>query len=331
MGGDHGLAVVVPAALDAIHKDPDLKLIMVGDESLLRDQLRRLKAEGQPRLKIHHASQSVDMDELPSQALRGKKDSSMRVAINLVHDGSAAACVSAGNTGALMATARFVLKTLDGIDRPAICAQLPSTNGHVHMLDLGANVESSAEQLLQFAIMGSVLATVVDKLENPRIGLLNIGQEEIKGNLCVKQASRLLGESGLNYIGFVEGTDIFQGKADVVVSDGFIGNVALKSCEGVAQMMGQFVREEFRRNLLTRLVGLAAMPILRKLRPRMDPREYNGATFVGLRGIVIKSHGGADRKAFLNAIEVARTEIEQQLPASISSSMARTFEPKEAV
>jgi glycerol-3-phosphate acyltransferase PlsX len=220
---------------------------------------------------------------------------------------------------------------LPGIDRPAICAQLPATTGHVHMLDLGANVESSAEQLQQFAIMGSVLASVVDNIKRPRIGLLNIGAEEIKGNDGVKQASKLLSQTDINYIGFVEGDDIFKGTADVVVCDGFIGNIALKSCEGVAQMMGQFLREEFSRNILTRLAGLVAMPILRTLKPRMDPREYNGATFVGLRGIVIKSHGGADHKAFLNAIEVARTEIEQQLPECISASMTPIFEAKEAV
>ncbi len=331
MGGDHGPGVVVPAAFDAVNKFPGLKLILVGDERRLREHLERHGGGQHPRLRIRHTSQSVDMDESPSQALRGKKDSSMRVAVNLVREQVAAACVSAGNTGALMAIARFVLKTLSGIDRPAICAQLPSISGHVHMLDLGANVDSSAEQLRQFAIMGSVLATLVDKQARPKVGLLNIGAEEIKGNDCVKQASKLLGESGINYIGFVEGDDIFKGTADVVVCDGFIGNVALKSCEGVAQMMGQFLREEFSRNLLTRVAGLVAMPILRTLKPRMDPREYNGATFVGLRGIVIKSHGGADRKAFLNAIEVARTEIEQQLPECISASMAPILEHREAV
>jgi len=331
MGGDHGPGIVVPAALDAVGQDPSLKLILVGDETRVGGELDQHGGSRHPRLQVHHASQSIDMDEAPSQALRGKKDSSMRVAINLVRDQQAAACVSAGNTGALMAIARFVLKTLPGIDRPAICAQLPSTAGHVHMLDLGANVESDAEQLRQFAIMGSVLATVVDGLDRPRVGLLNIGEEEIKGNQCVKQAAKLLSECDINYVGFVEGDDIFKGTADVVVCDGFIGNIALKSCEGVAQMMGQFLREEFSRSLLTRLAGLLAMPILRKLRPRMDPREYNGASFVGLRGIVIKSHGGADRKAFLNAIAVARTEIEQQLPDRISASMTPILQHKEAV
>jgi len=331
MGGDHGPQVVVPAALDALAEHANLKLILVGDEQRVHKTLDQRGVHEHPRLSIRHASQSVDMDELPSHALRGKKDSSMRVAIDLVRNEEAGACVSAGNTGALMAIARFVLKTLPGIDRPAICAQLPSTAGHVHMLDLGANVESSAEQLRQFAIMGSVLAGVVDGLEQPRIGLLNIGAEEIKGNLCVKQAAKLLAESGINYVGFVEGDGTFKGVVDVVVCDGFIGNIALKSCEGVAQMMGQFLQEEFSRNPLTRLAGLIAMPILQTLKPRMDPREYNGASFVGLRGIVIKSHGGADRKAFLNAINVARTEIEQQLPARISASMTPILQHKEAV
>ncbi|MBT6273973.1 MAG: phosphate acyltransferase PlsX, partial [Chromatiales bacterium] len=241
-----------------------------------------------------------------------------------------AACVSAGNTGALMATARFVLKTLPGIDRPAICSTLPTTTGMTHMLDLGANVECSAEHLFQFAVMGAVLANIVDHISNPTVALLNIGEEDIKGNEQVKQAARLLEASDLNYVGYVEGDGIYKGVADVVVCDGFSGNVALKSSEGVAHLVTSFMKEEFERNLLTRLAALAAMPVLRSLRRRLDPRRYNGGAFVGLRGIVVKSHGGADDFSFCNAIvaavEAARgeltTRIESQLGAALDQAVA---------
>lgn len=318
MGGDQGADTVVPAALNTLERRPDLRLILVGDQETLRQRLRQAGyRDGGDRLHIHHASEVVGMDESPSRALRLKKDSSMRVAIDLVKGGAAQACVSAGNTGALMATARYVLKTLPGIDRPAISTSIPSIEGHTLVLDLGANVDCSAEHLFQFAVMGSVLANAVHGLERPRVGLLNIGEEEIKGNDQVKEAARLLAESSLNYIGFVEGDDVYKGGVDVVVCDGFVGNVALKTSEGVAKMIGHFMREEFRRNLLTRLAGLIAMPVLRAFRRRIDPRRYNGASLLGLRGIVIKSHGGADALAFENAIDVAALEVQKAVPDRI--------------
>lgn len=319
MGGDQGADTVVPAALNTLKRRPELRLILVGDREALQRRLEQAgyQAADDGRLHIHHASEVVGMDESPSRALRMKKDSSMRVAIDLVKGGGAQACVSAGNTGALMATARYVLKTLPGIDRPAISTSIPSIEGHTLVLDLGANVDCSAEHLFQFAVMGSVLASAVHGLERPRVGLLNIGEEEIKGNDQVKEAARLLAESSLNYIGFVEGDDVYKGGVDVVVCDGFVGNVALKTSEGVAKMISHFMREEFKRNVLTRLAGLIAMPVLRAFRRRIDPRRYNGASLLGLRGIVIKSHGGADALAFENAIAVAALEVQKAVPERI--------------
>lgn len=321
MGGDHGPSVVVPAALGVIKESPTLKLILVGDYDVLVAELRKHGAEAGPNLQIHHASQQVEMDELPSIALRTKKDSSMRVAINLVHEGVADACVSSGNTGALMATARFVLKTLPGIDRPAIISTLPTIKGHTRMLDLGANVDSSSDVLLQFALMGSILTQAVDGNPNPTVGLLNIGEEEMKGNERVKEAARLLAESPINYIGFVEGDDIFKGVVDVVVCDGFVGNVSLKTTEGVAKMIAHFMREAFTKNIFTKLVALIASPVLNAIKSKIDPRRYNGASFVGLNGIVIKSHGGADAFAFANAIHEAVYEVNQAVPEKISQQL----------
>ena len=280
MGGDHGPSVVVPAALKVLTESPYLKIILVGDEEILTKTLASLHHQPDSRLAIQHASQQVEMDEKPSIALRNKKDSSMRVAIDMVKEGRAQACVSAGNTGALMATARFVLKTLPGIDRPAIITTLPTIKGHTHMLDLGANVDTSAENLFEFAVMGSVLTSAVENIESPTVGLLNIGEEEVKGNERVKEAARLLAASNLNYIGFVEGDDIFKGTADVVVCDGFVGNVSLKTTEGVAKMISHYMREEFKRNIFTKIAALIAMPVLNALRKRIDPRHYNGASFV---------------------------------------------------
>jgi glycerol-3-phosphate acyltransferase PlsX len=323
MGGDHGPPVVVPASLDVLEQRADLRLTLVGDQEALRLEIDRRAPAGRltDRLSVRHASQRVEMDEPPGLALRNKKDSSMRVAVDLVKDGAAAACVSAGNTGALMATARFVLKTLPGIDRPAIITALPTTRGHTHVLDLGANVDATPEQLYQFAVMGSVLVSAVDSLPSPTVGLLNIGEEPIKGSDRVKETARLLTESDLNYIGFVEGDDIYRGGADVVVCDGFVGNVALKSSEGVAHMISQFLREEFKRSVLTRLAGLVARPVLQRLRKRIDPRRYNGASFLGLRGIVVKSHGGADRVAFAHALLEALKEVDKDVPRRISEHL----------
>jgi len=325
MGGDFGAGVIVPAAVAVARRHSDLRLLLVGQEQPLRQALAKEGATGMPTIEVRHASQVVEMDEPPSIALRGKKDSSMRVAINLVKDELASACVSAGNTGALMATARFVLRTLPGIDRPAICTTIPSIRGHTHMLDLGANVDSKSDHLFQFAVMGAELARAVDDVQRPRVGLLNIGQEEIKGNDQVKQAAALLAASDLNFIGFVEGDDIFLGEVDVVVCDGFVGNVALKSMEGVAKMIGSQIRQEFKRNFLTHIAGAFAFPVLRSLGKRIDPRRYNGASLLGLGGIVIKSHGGADAFAFGRAIEIAALESRKDVPRLIRVHLEGLF------
>ena len=331
MGGDHGPKVVVPAALGVLASDEEIELILVGDRDAIDDELRRVKARPSGRLQVRHTSQRVEMDEPPAQALRAKKDSSMHVAVDLVKKGATHACVSAGNTGALMAIARFLLKTLPGVDRPAICSALPSMHGHTHVLDLGANLESSARHLFEFAVMGSVLVSAVDDLPRPRVGLLNVGQEAIKGNERIKEAARMLADSDIHYIGFVEGDDLYLGSADVVVCDGFAGNVALKSSEGVARMITRFVKKEFERNLFTRAAGWVAGPVLRASRARFDPREYNGASFVGLRGTVVKSHGGADVKAFQRAIMEAGAEARQNIPERISAHLASMLATEEAV
>ena len=321
MGGDHGLSVVVPAALEALKQYDDIALILVGDETQIQSLLAQHPTVAGNRLRIHHASQVVQMDEAPAVALKNKKDSSMRVAINLVKANEADAAVSAGNTGALMATARFVLKTLPGIDRPAICTILPSIKGHTHMLDLGANVDSEAEHLYQFALMGSELTKAIDDNPNPRVGLLNIGQEAIKGNEQVKAANALLQGSPLNYIGYVEGDDIYLGDVDVVVCDGFVGNVALNTSEGLAKMVSSHLKQEFTANLFRRFAALVALPVLKSFRRKFDPRRYNGASFLGLQGIVVKSHGGADSIAYANAIGMARTEIIKQVPQRIHKQL----------
>jgi phosphate acyltransferase len=331
MGGDAGPGIVVPAALRVLqYSNKSLRVILVGQEDVLSAKLHALKARNHPQIVIRHASQLVNMDEPPAQALRVKKDSSMRVAINLVKQGEADACVSAGNTGALMATSRFVLKTLSGIDRPAICTTLPTVRGHTRVLDLGANVDSKAEHLLEFAVMGSVLAEV-NGIERPRVGLLNIGEEDIKGNEQVKEAARLLAASDLNYIGFVEGDGIYLDDVDVVVCDGFVGNVALKSSEGVAKLIRHYMTQEFKRNGLTRLAGLIALPVLSAFRRRIDPRHYNGASLLGLRGTVVKSHGGADALAFANAIRVAILEVEQGVPQRIDHHLATLHAARQAL
>ncbi len=308
MGGDHGPHVTVPAALRALKEDSQLTIILVGLEDAIQAELIANKASTGPNLRIYQASEIVLMDETPQSAMKNKKDSSMRVAINLTKTGEANACVSAGNTGALMATARFVLKTLPGIERPAIASALPSEKGSTYMLDLGANADCTAEQLLQFAVMGAMLVSCVEHKENPSVGLLNIGSEDIKGNEVVKKTSELLRNSHLNFYGNIEGDDIFKGTTDLVVCDGFVGNVSLKTTEGLAHMMGKFLTQEFKKSWLTKLMALCAMPVLKAFKKRLDPRRYNGASFLGLRGIVVKSHGGADDFAFYHAIHVAIEE-----------------------
>lgn len=323
MGGDQGPKVTIPAALKALSNHPDLHLILVGNQTSL---VRALEATGQAwdknRLQIHHASQVVEMDEAPALALRNKRDSSMRVSLNLVKEGVARACVSAGNTGALMATARYVLKMLPEIDRPAILFPLPSKDGVVYMLDLGANVDCTAQHLFQFAVMGSILVSAIERNE-PKVGLLNIGTEAIKGTEAVKQAAQLLQQrSGINYIGFIEGDDIYKGVANVVVCDGFVGNVALKTSEGVAKLVMQIAREEFSRNFLTKLTAFICKPILKRAFMRLDLNKYNGASLLGLQGVVIKSHGSATIEAFTTAIGRAIKEAEMNVPEKIHFAVA---------
>ncbi|MBI4206213.1 MAG: phosphate acyltransferase PlsX [Betaproteobacteria bacterium] len=321
MGGDHGAHVTVPAALDYLERDPNTSVILVGNEDTIEAELHRSHSVARSRARVRHAAEIIAMDEAPALALRGKKDSSMRVAVDLVKDAEALACVSAGNTGALMAISRFVLKTLPGIDRPAIASILPTLKGHTYVLDLGANVDCSAEHLLQFGIMGSELVASVEHRERPTVGLLNIGEEDIKGNEVVKRAAELLRASDLNFYGNVEGDDIYKGTTDVVVCDGFVGNVALKASEGLAQMLATYLREEFGRNVFTRLAGAIALPVLNAFKRRVDHRRYNGATLLGLRGIVIKSHGAADVFAFGFAIERAVEEARNGVLAHITDRM----------
>jgi len=322
MGGDYGAQVTVAAAVQFLEKRPQARIVLVGRSEVLEAELRRHGRQPGEHLRVHAASEIVEMDEPPAQALRGKRDSSMRVAVDLVKEGEADACVSAGNTGALMAISRFVLKMLPGIERPAIASFLPTLRGRTCVLDLGANVDCTAEHLLQFGVMGSCLVSAVEEIERPSVGLLNIGEEEIKGNDVVKQAAELLRESGLNFLGNVEGTDIYKGTADVIVCDGFVGNVALKTSEGLAQMLAQYLREEFGRNLFTRLCGLIALPVINTFRHRVDHRRYNGASLLGLKGIVVKSHGSADAYAFTYAIERAYEEARHNMLVQIAERMA---------
>ena len=318
MSGDLGAEVVVQAAHASLEKHPNLKMILVGDRSELGDLVTRIVGDDS-RVSIRHSTEIVHMSEAPADALRKKKDSSMRVAVNIVKEGLAQACVSAGNTGALMATAKFVLKMLPGIDRPAIIAELPSLGGTVHMLDLGANTSADVTQLFQFAVMGSIVTGDIRHMQRPRVALLNIGVEDTKGHDTVRDAASLLNESGLNYVGFIEGNEIFSGKADVVVTDGFTGNVALKTMEGTAGLAAEYIRRAFTRNLFARLQSLLAMPVLKSLAVEMDSRKYNGASLVGLNGIVIKSHGSADSYAFQHAIDTALVEVRNQVPLQIGN------------
>lgn len=322
MGGDHGLSVVIPAALEALEKHDDIVLTLVGDEAKVKAELAKHNTEFNDRLLVHHASQQVDMGESPALALRKKKDSSMRVAIDLVKEGKVDATVSAGNTGALMSTARFVLKMLPGVDRPAICTKIPTTTGHTHILDLGANVDCKAQHLYQFALMGSILAESIDQNGASKIGLLNVGQEAIKGNEQVKETNTLLLKAKeLNYIGYVEGDDIFHGDVDVVVCDGFVGNVTLKTAEGLARMLTHELKALYKKNLLTKLIAVISMQVLKAFSRRFDPRRYNGASFLGLQGVVVKSHGGMDSFGYANAISIARSEVIADVPNTIKQKL----------
>jgi glycerol-3-phosphate acyltransferase PlsX len=323
MGGDHGPSVTVPASLDFLAAHPGAQLLLVGLAEPLAAELARCGAADRAGVTVVPATEVVGMDEDIRTAIRTKRNSSMRVAIDLVKEGRAQACVSAGNTGALMGTAKFVLKTLPGIDRPAICAALPTRKGAVYMLDLGANAECSAEHLLQFAVMGAALVEAVEERARPSVGLLNIGSEDIKGNEVVKKAAELLKASTLNFHGNVEGNDIFNGTTDVVVCDGFVGNVALKTSEGLARMFGDFLKQEFSRGPFTRLAALVSLPVIRAFRRRLDHRRYNGAALLGLKGIVVKSHGSADRLAFSIALARAESEVRHGLNERIGEEIAR--------
>ncbi len=329
MGGDHGPAAVVPAAASVLKKQADLELVLVGLDGPVSNALKQHGLSDHPRISVRMASQVVEAEDDISQAMRSKRDSSLHVGAKLVKDGDVDGFVSGGNTGALMAISRFILKTLPGIDRPAIATFLPTCTGQVLMLDLGANVDCNSDHLFQFGLMGEVAARAVYGLESPSIGLLNIGEENIKGNDVVKVAGQLLRESTLNYIGNVEGRDIFAGKADVVVADGFVGNVALKTSEGTAELIAHFLKDAFRASWLTRLAGLAAAPVLKDFKRRADHREYNGAMLLGLNGIVVKSHGSADAFAFSKAIEVAVSEARNNVNRRITDELQQVLEMAE--
>lgn len=321
MGGDYGIKVTVPASIQILQRFPEINIILVGNAVGIKRSLAKLKKSNHPRLSVLNATESVEMDESPQSALKNKKNSSMRLAINLVKSNEASACVSAGNTGALMATARFVLKMLPGIERPAIASNLPNRNSVTCMLDLGANTDSTPEQLLQFAVMGAMLTSTLTNKKNPSIGLLNIGSEDNKGNEVVKKTFELLKESHLNFYGNVEGDDIFKGTTDVVVCDGFVGNVALKTIEGVTKMFGNFLTAEYKKNWFTKIIALISLSLLKAFKRRLDPRRYNGASFLGLNGIVIKSHGGADILSFKTAIITAIEESENKVIEKIKKQI----------
>lgn len=322
MSGDLGPEVVVRAAAQMLDRYANLELILVGDQVELDELTSRIVGDNK-RIRVSPASEVVEMSEPPADSLRKKKDSSMRVAIDLVRDGIADACVSAGNTGALMATARFVLKMLPGIDRPAIIGELPAIGGSLHMLDLGANTQATAQQLFQYALMGSIVASDIVDIDSPRVALLNIGEEDTKGHATVREAAGMLNASALNYVGFIEGTELFSGKADVVVTDGFTGNVALKTMEGTVGLATHFLQRAFTRNWSAKLQAILATGVLRRLAVEMDSRNYNGATLAGLNGIVIKSHGGADSLAFQHAIKTAIVEVRNQLPQQIRNLLQK--------
>jgi glycerol-3-phosphate acyltransferase PlsX len=330
-GGDYGIPVTIVAGVKALGAFKDLQLTFVGDKPTIEAELKKHTSfnKTSSRIKIVHASEVVLMSDSPAIALRKKKDSSMRIAINLVKLKEVDACVSAGNTGALMAISRFVLKTIKGIDRPAIMGRMPTMTGHTHMLDLGANVDSSPQVLVEFATMGSITVEHTEGIARPTVGLLNIGEEDIKGNSKIKKTSELLKASNLNYTGFVEGDDIYKGTVDLVVCDGFEGNIALKASEGVAEMMGCYLKRAFTRNWLTKIIALIAMPVLKDFKASLDPSKYNGASLLGLRGIVVKSHGSASSDSFFIAISEAYVEANAKIIDKISAQVAQELKKNE--
>ncbi|WP_320158951.1 phosphate acyltransferase PlsX [Marinobacter litoralis] len=318
MSGDRGAEVVVHAALDAVRENEALSLVLVG----IRSELEALLRGGHPQIRIVEAADVVRMNERPSHALRHKRNSSMAIALGLVRDGEAQGCVSAGNTGALMAFGRSLIRMYPGIERPAIAKLIPSLRGRCLVLDLGANVDSSAENLYQYALMGSLMASAVSEIAEPRVALLNVGEEEIKGNEQVRLASHMLAQSDtLNYIGYVEGSDLFRNVADVVVCDGFVGNIALKTGEGVAGLLIELLEQAFSRSVYSRIVGLLARPVMGRLLQLMDPSRHNGASLLGLQGVVIKSHGNANERAMLAAIRQAVCEVTHEVPRRINDRL----------
>jgi glycerol-3-phosphate acyltransferase PlsX len=327
-GGDYGIPVTIEAGINALSKYEDLQIHFVGDSLSIENELKKHRKSNlfNNRIDITHATEVITMDESPSKALRRKKDSSMRIAINLVKDGITDACVSAGNTGALMAIARFVLKTIDGVDRPAIMSSVPTITGHNHMLDLGANIDSKPETLLQFAIMGSIAVQHTENIQKPSIGLLNVGVEDMKGHEKIQATADLLKNSSLNYQGFVEGDDIYKGVVDVIVCDGFEGNIALKASEGVANMVSHYIKESFNKNLLTKIVALFAKPVLKNFKAKVDPGKHNGASLLGLKGVVVKSHGNADAESFFQAIKEAYLEAHAKITEKISTQLTQELE-----
>ena len=327
-GGDFGFSVTINAGINALNTYDDLLINFVGDEAEIKKELKNnsLSSKFADRIVITHASDVINMDDSPSVALRHKKDSSMRIAINLVKSGEADACVSAGNTGALISIARFVLKTIKGVDRPAIMSAVPTLTGPTHVLDLGANIDSKPSTLLQFAIMGSIAVQNTENIDKPSVGLLNVGSEELKGNEKSQATSELLKKSSLNYIGFVEGDDIYKGNVDVIVCDGFEGNIALKASEGVAKMFTFFIKKSFTKNLFTKIVALVAKPVMKDFKSKVDPGKYNGASLLGLKGVVVKSHGNADVDSFLHAIKEAYLEAHAKITDKISAQLTRELE-----
>jgi len=321
MGGDGGPKIIMPSLREFISENKNTRIKVFGDKDILSEHSRNFEEHIADQIEIIHTKEKVLSDDSPSHALRHKKNSSMRMAIQAVKDNEANACVSAGNTGALMAISRFILGTLEGIDRPAIESMLPSLNGHTHVLDLGANVDCKAEHLYQFAVMGSVLSMILDDKVNPSVGLLNVGQEVIKGNIQVKEAHDLLKSSTLNYVGFVEGDDIFCGNIDVIVCDGFIGNIALKTSEGIARFISSTLKDEFKKNVFTKIAGISSTKVLNSFKKVVDPRRYNGASLIGLKGIIIKSHGGADSFAFNNSLKIALKEVNKDVPTCINKKL----------
>lgn len=317
MGGDKGLSVVIPAVKNVLSKDSNMDIVLVGKEEEIRASLVSYNIQDCHRVTIVHAAEVVGMDELPATALRYKKNSSMRVGVDLVKSGQADAFVSAGNTGALMATSKFVLKTIEGIDRPAIVSALPTVSGSSYLLDLGANINCTSENLYQFAIMGAILKSSLSSSNcgiKPKVALLNIGEEEIKGTELIREASRLLSSNKLiNYIGYVEADKLYNDAADVIVCDGFVGNIALKTSEGLSKFITKILKDTFMGTWYGKVVGLLAIPIIKTIRKKLDPGNYNGASFIGLNGIVIKSHGSADSYAFANAIMYAKSAIENNV------------------